>query len=646
MRSARLSAIAALVALGALGASSGSPAAAAPLTPEQALDRRSVGELEFAPDGSRLAFVVTEPARGQTRERHIWLLDVAAGRARQITFSSKTERSPRWSPDGDSLAFISDRDGEPHLYILSMRLGGEAIRLVPQDEAVTAFRWSPDGSRIAFLMQEPKPEALKARENDKDDGRRVDRDDRHERVWLLDVTSHQARQVTTGERRILEIEWLGGDRLVAIAEEPSSDRMTSAIYTVDLANGTFTSFASTRGPIGDLSVSLDGRSVAWVGARVDGPEPHDVWVKTSDAAPKNVTVALDRPVRGIQWIDGRSIAAVVERGFKTDLETIGLDGALRLVDGIELNATSFARSTTGMLAYVAESTTDAPELFLKSAGAAPRRVTDLNERWRGVSLTAPTFVHYKSFDGVDIEAALLNPAGGASSAPHLPFVVIVHGGPTGRWADSFEAWGQLLASRGYAVLYPNIRGSTGYGQRFVEMNRGDWGGADYKDVMAGVDAMVASGIADPNRLAIGGWSYGGYMAAWAITQTDRFKAAVSGAPMSDLASEFGTEMGPAYDEWFYGVPYEKPDGFIKSSPITHIKNAKTPTLILQGEADVTDPIGQSQQLYRGLKRYGVESELVLYPREGHGLREEKHLLDRLNRIVDWYDRFLKPRPSD
>jgi dipeptidyl aminopeptidase/acylaminoacyl peptidase len=225
-------------------------------------------------------------------------------------------------------------------------------------------------------------------------------------------------------------------------------------------------------------------------------------------------------------------------------------------------------------------------------------------------------------------------------------VVLVHGGPTGRWADAFEPWGQLLASRGYAVLYPNIRGSTGYGQAFVEANRGDWGGADFKDVMAGVDAMIASGVADPARLAIGGWSYGGYMAAWAITQTDRFKAAVSGAPMSDLASEFGTEQGPAYDEWFYGVPYERPDGFMKSSPITHVKNAKTPTLILQGDADVTDPIGQSQQLYRGLKRYGVECELVVYPREGHGLQEEKHLLDRLTRIVAWYERFLKPASSD
>jgi dipeptidyl aminopeptidase/acylaminoacyl peptidase len=274
-------------------------------------------------------------------------------------------------------------------------------------------------------------------------------------------------------------------------------------------------------------------------------------------------------------------------------------------------------------------------------------LTTFNERWTGRSIVAPDFVKYKSADGTEIEAALLRPSTlgnepSAVSHQPSPAVILVHGGPTGRWSDSFEPWGQLLAARGYAVLYPNVRGSTGYGHRFVEMNRADWGGGDFKDVMAGADWLVARGIADPNRLGIGGWSYGGYMAAWAVTQTTRFKAAVSGAPVIDMASEFGTENGSAYDEWFYGTPYEKLEGFIKSSPMTFVKNVKTPTLLLQGENDTTDPIGQSQQFYRGLKRYGVESDLVLYPREPHGLREEKHLIDRLTRVLDWYDKYLTP----
>jgi dipeptidyl aminopeptidase/acylaminoacyl peptidase len=220
-------------------------------------------------------------------------------------------------------------------------------------------------------------------------------------------------------------------------------------------------------------------------------------------------------------------------------------------------------------------------------------------------------------------------------------VVLVHGGPTAAWGDAFEPWGQLLVAKGYAVVYPNIRGSTGYGWNFLVSNRGDWGGGDFKDLMVGVDTLIARGIADPARLGIAGWSYGGYMASWAITQTTRFKAAVTGAGMSDLATEYGTEAGPAYDEWFYGLPYEKPEGFRKSSPLTFITRARTPTLILQGEEDITDPISQSQMLYRALKRYGVGTELVLYPREGHGLQEEKHLVDRMHRVVAWMERWLR-----
>jgi dipeptidyl aminopeptidase/acylaminoacyl peptidase len=291
--------------------------------------------------------------------------------------------------------------------------------------------------------------------------------------------------------------------------------------------------------------------------------------------------------------------------------------------------------------FAGGSATSPEELWVQEGTAAAERASNLNASWEARKLLAPEIVHYKSFDGLTIEAALLKPAN-YRAGTKLPTVVLVHGGPTGAWSDSIETWGQLLAARGFAVFYPNIRGSTGYGHKFIEMNRGDWGGADFKDVMAGVDYLVTQGVADPERLGIGGWSYGGYMSEWAITQTHRFKAAVSGAGLANLVSEFGTERGPAYDRWFYGLPYENLDGFMKSSPVQYLKNATTPTLILQGDADTTDPPGQSEELYRGLKHYGVEAQLVMYPREPHGLREEKHLLDRLNRILDWYQKHLMP----
>jgi dipeptidyl aminopeptidase/acylaminoacyl peptidase len=222
----------------------------------------------------------------------------------------------------------------------------------------------------------------------------------------------------------------------------------------------------------------------------------------------------------------------------------------------------------------------------------------------------------------------------------LPLVVYIHGGPTGAFSDSYSAWAQLFVQKGYAVFCPNIRGSTGYGWKFLAANRNDWGGGDFKDIMAGVDMLIAKENIDPARMGISGWSYGGYMAEWAITQTNRFKASMSGAGLANLASEFGTEGGPEYDQWFFGTPYEHPENFAKHSPFTFIKNAKTPTLIIQGENDQTDPIGQSQELYRGLRYYHVPAELVVYPREPHGFREIKHNIDFYTRMLAWFDKYV------
>ncbi len=636
-----------LVALAAAAVS----AQVATLTPQQALDRRAIGErggidrggIGFSPDGSRVVFTVTEPAKAAARPRAIWMYELASGQSRQLTFSGKNDSMPQWSPDSASIAFLSDRDGPAQLYRLPMR-GGEAEKLTDRKDAIRAFRWSPDGRRIALLMSEPKPDAQVQRERDKDDSRVVDRDARHPRVWLLDVASKALSQVTTNDWRIADVAWMPDSaHLAAVASDsPAADAWNERLYTIDVSNGRFTPIASLRGPAGEIAVSPDGRTIAYIGARVDGPLAHDLYLQPVEGGTAvNLTAAaIDRPIAQPKWIDNTSLAVLVARGFSSEIVEISRDGRVHPVEHLNINPSVFAVSRDGVLAYVGETTTRAPELWVRPPGGGPRTVTSVNAAWKTAAVAPPEFVKYKSFDGLEIEAALLKPAGPFSGM--RPFVVLVHGGPTGRWADAYEPWGQLLAARGYVVLYPNVRGSTGYGHKFVEMNRADWGGGDFKDVMAGVDWAVARGLADPNRLGIGGWSYGGYMAAWAVTQTTRFKAAVSGAPVIDMASEFGTEDGSQYDEWFYGTPYEKLEGFIKSSPITYVKNVKTPTLLLQGEADETDPIGQSQQFYRGLKRYGVDAELVIYPREPHGLREEKHLVDRLTRIVAWYDKYLTP----
>jgi dipeptidyl aminopeptidase/acylaminoacyl peptidase len=615
------------------------------LTPEIAISLRAESDLRFSPDGRRVAFVVPDALKGTARKRHIWVLDVPTRQVRQFTFSDKSEFSPRWSPDGRTLAFLSSRGEQTQIYLLSMD-GGEAYAVTEGKRSIHSFEWTPDGKQIAFVAPEPKSGEEEKKEKDKDDARVIDKDDKPAGLWLLDVDSRKTRQLVARPWQVGEIEWLpSADRLIVSAtDHPESDEDTERIFSVTVADGKMAEIFAPRGPFGDLRVSKDGKWLSFVGTRVDGPEPHDLYVLSiAGGAPKNLTAAsLDRRISSYVWRPDGSIVAVIEDGFRSKLCKITLDGKANPLPALPVNPHAFDFSSAGDSGFVFSggTATQPSEIWVADGSSSALRVSDFNKDWNAAQLVKPEIFRYRSFDGTEIEAALLLPRD-YDGHSKLPLITLVHGGPTGRWSDSVENWGQLLVAHGYAILFPNVRGSTGYGEKFVEMNRADWGGGDLKDVMAGVDALIARGVADPHRLGIGGWSYGGYMSEWAITQTTRFQAAVSGAGMADLIAEFGTESHPSYDEWFFGQPYEKPEGFLRSSPFMYMKNAKTPTLILQGENDTTDPLGQSQQLYRGLKHYGVKAEFVEYPREPHGPQEEKHNLDILNRILRWYDENLK-----
>jgi len=616
------------------------------LTPEASLNLRSISDLQFSPDGTRVVFVVTEAPKGAGRAHHIWLYDAKSGVVRQITFSAKDESSPRWSPDGKQLAFLSNREEQQQLYVMRMD-GGEAAVITKGKRSVHAFAWSPDGKQIAYLAPDAKTDAEEKKEKDKEDARVVDKDDKQPRLWLLTLATSEAKALTSPKWEVSELAWVpAGNRIIVSAtDHPESDEDTHRIFSVEVSDGTHKLLLAPHGPFGGLRVSPDGTTISFIGCRVDGPEPHDLMLlDIGKRATRNLTGAsLDRAIHEQLWAKDGSILALYADGFRNKLIGFSPQGVSKNPSNPPAgNVGNFAVSDSGEIAYVGQSATTPPELWLWDQKNPPQQVSHLNDSWKRFALSTPEFYKYKSFDGLEIEAALLRPLG-ADAKAKLPLIALIHGGPTGNWQDSIETWGQLLAAHGYAVFYPNIRGSIGYGQKFIEMNRGDWGGGDFKDVMAGVKDLIDRGIADPARLGIGGWSYGGYMSEWAITQTNEFKAAVSGAGLSNLISEFGSESHPSYDEWFYGVPYETDDlvKFLNSSPFTQFKNAKTPTLILQGEADTTDPLDQSQELYRGLKHYGVESELVEYPREPHGFHEEKHLLDRLNRILAWYESHVK-----
>ena len=619
---------------------------AKPLTPDTSLNLRSISDLQFSPDGARVAFMVTEPPKGERRARHIWIYEKKSGAVRQFTFSAKDETSPRWSPDGKQLAFLSNRDDQQQIYVMRAD-SGEAAAVTKGKRSVRTFAWSPDGKQIAYLAPDAKSDAEEKKDKDKDDARVVDKDDKQPRLRLLTLATSEVKALTDSKWEISELAWLTtGDRLVVSAtDHPESDQETHRIFSISVPDGSRRLILAPHGPFRDLQVSPDGAAVSYVGCRVDGPSPHDlVLLDIGKHATRNLTGAsLDRAVLEHRWTKDGSVLALYADGFRNKLVGFSPEGMSKNpANPPATNVNAFAVSDAGDVVFAGQSATTPPELWLWDQKNSPQQVSHLNDSWKQFTLDAPEFYYYKSFDGLEIAAALLKPAG-ADPKNKLPLIALIHGGPTSNWQDSIEVWGQLLAARGYAVFYPNIRGSVGYGQKFIEMNRGDWGGGDFKDVMWGVKDLVARGIADPSKLGIGGWSYGGYMAEWAVTQTNDFKAAVSGAGLSNLVSEYGSEEHPSYDEWFYGVPYESASlvRYLNSSPFTQLRNAKTPTLLLQGEADTTDPPGQSQELYRGLKHYGVETRLVMYPREPHALREEKHLLDRLNRMLAWYETYVK-----
>jgi dipeptidyl aminopeptidase/acylaminoacyl peptidase len=615
----------------------------AQLTPEQALDRKQLSDVHYSPDGARVAFTVAEPMHGTTPQSNVWVLDSRSREVHRFTTSEKTDRSPRWSPDGKTLAFLSNRAERMQIYLLPAK-GGEARAVTKGKNSIGDFSWSPDGKQIAFLAEEPPTEEEERKEKDKDDERVMDVSDKLRRLWILDVESGGVRQITKGGWEIREFEWAPDVRtFYAIAtDKPPADQWLDCIVTISGIDGTIREIFAPRGPLGDMHLSRDGSMLAFVGSCVDGPAPHDLFVlPVAGRTARNLTAArLDRPIFEYKWLADGSLMAVAETGFTTRLYHVTMDGQAAPVPEFPVHPSSFDAGPSGDIAFVGETTTEAPELWIATHGSSAEKVSDFHAQWKSIALSKPEFLHYKSFDGVEIEGALLKPLD-YKEGTRVPLIVDVHGGPTGAWRDGFDRWGQLLATRGYAVLYPNVRGSSGYGEKFVEMNRADWGGGDFKDLMAGVDYLIARGVADPERLGIGGWSYGGYMAAWAITQTTRFKASIVGAGLSDLAAEYGTEQGPEYDEWFFGLPYENLQKFLADSPIRYIKNARTPTLILHGKEDPLDPIGQGQQLYRALKRYGVPAEFVVYPRELHPVREEKHTLDLLRRVIAWYDKYVK-----
>ena len=570
-----------------------------PLTPAQALDYSRAGDLHFSPDGTKLAYVVYTYRNDWAP--HLWLMDVATGAARDLTPAKKAERLPQWSPDGATLAFLSNRGGKTQVFAMPAD-GGEATALTAQKNAVTLFHWSPDGRAIAYLAQEDDAQTG-------DSGPQVaDREGDLARLWLIDLGSMIGRQIGKTGWQIDEFQWLdAGHLLMAANDTPRIEKNTDAVYNLSIRDASVTLVARPPEPFDRLQVSPDGKQFAVRSTAAGGPDPRDLFVGTlGQNDVRDVSAPTGLAVAEMRWHDQSTIWLRVVDGFYNRLFRIS-PGAPPVPFALAPSVEAFDVSRDGTVAYVGGNFQFPSQIFIRKKDGREVMTHGVPQTLSDLALVSTTKT--KSFDGTEIEYALMAPDAYPRGGK-WPLVLLVHGGPSANFSASYNwemAWAQMLVSHDTEVLMVNPRGSNGYSEDFLKANKGDWGGGDYKDLMAVLDAVIAKGHTDPARLGIGGWSYGGEMSEWAITQSDRFKAAVVGAGVYDQAAEFETEDGPQGDEWYFGTPWEHPDVFARNSPSSTIGNAHTPALIFDGIDDADNPVGQSKGLYRALKHLGVET---------------------------------------
>jgi dipeptidyl aminopeptidase/acylaminoacyl peptidase len=633
------------------------------LTPTDLLSFTSVRDAQISPDGQLVAFVAGESVKVDTRspKSRIWLVPTAGGAACEFTTGPRSETSPRWSPDGQTLAFFSDRleDGKAQVYLLP-RDGGEARLLAtpPGDlgagRGSDSLQWSPDGKSLAILIRDPESEAEKERTKEKNDAIELEEHPRFTRLWLADVATAEARAITPAGVQVWECSWAPDGTGFALLVSDSPEEWSwyhARIATVAATGGALTDVYSTRRQMARPIISPNGRQIAFVEAVLSdrGIVAGDLLVvPTAGGAARNLTDGARFSVGEAEWsADGQSLLACAAEDAGTALYQIDVASGRRRqiwsasVGIAEASGPRFSRARDGSLAVVREDTAHPREVWFGQWSGETvewRQLTSLNARSADFALPEVESIRWRAPDGWELQGFLLRPLG-YEAGRRYPLVTWVHGGPTGVYNARFFASERigLLASNGIAVFLPNPRGSTGWGRAFAEANVGDMGGEDLGDILAGIDSLVERGVADADRLGIGGWSYGGFMTAWSVTQTTRFKAALMGAGITSWRSFHGSSHLADWDAIHYAAdPYERGGTFDKFSPINFIKNVKTPTLIVHGERDRDVPVSQGYEFYRALKDLGIETRFVIYPREGHGFSEKNHVLDLAQRTIDWF----------
>lgn len=632
-----------------------------PLGYDEIVDRLIPSDPHISPDGSLIAFTVaTRSKKGDHPERAIWLSRNGEP-ATRFSGGESHDHDLRWSPDGGRLLFLSNRKDKEKdgIYVVPVD-GGEAQRLGELEGSLSSPEWSPDGSSIALLRtDEDSEEEQKRKKEEKDDPIVFEEDTHSARVWLVDAETGKARCLTFGKRSVWSFAWTPDGASVVFVTTP-----------LNAINAIFQKTLLWRMPVRGGIASLIGEFIPMPGSPVVREVNGEMVVALAASAHRNdpstsvwtIPLAGGEAVNMLPGYRGVVQALIADPASKDGLVALVVEGThgricklsscggdvvpitpeQLAVSGTILSAPTIAHD--GQSQAVVWSISDQPEEVyqIDTAGRATA-VTCFGASFEH-RLSPGEVVHWTSSDGVEVEGILIRPRE-YEEGTRYPLLVQVHGGPSWQWEDranlTWHDWGQMLASRGYAVLLPNPRGSTGYGSDFEKLLQDDVGGGESHDLVTGAEAMVERGIADPDRLAIGGWSWGGYLTAWTITQTRIFRAAIMGAGLANLISDHGAGDIPEANTAFYpGHPYTHWDLYADRSPLRAVTSVTTPTLILHGDNDARVSPTQGLEYYRALQVLGVPVRFVRYPREGHGIQERGHQLDLMRRIVDWLEKHV------
>jgi dipeptidyl aminopeptidase/acylaminoacyl peptidase len=653
------------------------------MTVENSLAIKQAGAPQLSPDGKWVAYTISEWDRKEnTRVSHVWLASTSGGRSTKLTNGLKGESSPQWSPDGAYLAFLAERDKETQIWILPV-FGGESDKLTIEENDIQSYCWSPAGTQIAFVTRDvPQDKAEREKKKkEKFDTIVVDSDFSYSHLWTINVETKEKKRLTEGNFSVSSPNWSPDGKSIAFVMSPGgvqessyidiSDDRNTDIYLLSASGGSPRRL--TQNPAADSNPqwSPDGKMLAYVASA----EPNSWAAKSdlmlaslADGKPRNLTKEFVESVgSSVNWApDGQTIYFTGSQGVHTHIFKVPIaGGAVEQVTREHRSYGSFdiaghlakaaaapnePAASTPTIAYSVSDSFTPEDIWAAPLSRidAAKKVTWVNPEIKDFAIAETNVIRWKGPDDLVIEGLLVKPLG-YQEGKRYPLVLQIHGGPYSRFSDTFNSRAQIWAANGYAVLMPNPRGSTGYGQKFSAANIGDWGGKDYKDIMAGVDHLITRGIGDPEKLAVMGGSYGGFMTFWTITQTDRFKAAVGHAGISDWYSFHGQSDVPGLMEFgLEGQPWTSPENYRKYSPMTYVDRVKTPLMITHGERDLRVPIVQAEQFYRALKKRGVPVVFLRYPREGHGIQEPNHQIDLVTRQIAWVDSHLgiKRNPAE